>query len=124
MAVIDGRFCLVSEAVCDPTRIGDRFGLLFVTSMVACGVVGVILCPVGVCASYDLAHYVCSAIYMVDHWVLLVYLRVAPLYCWGFSIFTVLFFVSTGYLKVVKKGLKLGDRPDITTDERWAQIDK
>ena len=61
--------------------------------MVFCGVIGVIVCPVGISANKDLAHYICSAIYMIDHWILLKYLRVDWLYCWGFTVSTVCFFI-------------------------------
>ena len=80
--------------------VGDSFGIAFVVSMILCGIVAIFICPVsnslrimttnasrtadfctpngqvGVCHAYDMAHYIASFTYMVDHLILCWYLDI------------------------------------------------
>jgi hypothetical protein len=74
-------------------------------SQVLTGVVGVMLCPVGVSCAFDIVHYAASALYMLDHFVLLSYFGVSWPYCAGFFTSLALFFGATHYLDTVLVGI-------------------
>eukprot|EP01051_Picozoa_sp_SAG22_P021530 SAG22_NODE_4787_length_1164_cov_1.140845_1_plen_278_part_00 len=96
----------------------DAFGTCFVLSMVATGVVGVMLCPVGVSPAFDVVHYAASALYMVDHVVLLAFFGVTTFYCLGFFGSLVLFFAATSRLDTVHTAIGVEFPPGLTMDGR------
>eukprot|EP01050_Picozoa_sp_SAG11_P018294 SAG11_NODE_2743_length_3020_cov_1.882574_2_plen_146_part_00 len=97
---------------------GDTFGTFFVLSMVLTGVVGVMICPVGVSHAFDVVHYAASALYMVDHFVLLSFFGVSWPYCLGFVVSLALFFSATRHLDTVLASIGIEFPADMTMARR------